>query len=149
MENTPLEAAALKSAFLATTYRVITPSATFNLRISQPDLAFELFLRKWRAANWGVITACNPGGRFAPSPEANDRATKQLAMRIRENGWLGFPSINHADGGDWPDEPGYCVLNAGDEALCRIAQDFSQAAIVYGEAGGGGGRLIWMVDRMR
>lgn len=141
MKNTSLEI-----AFLATTYRVVTPAATFNLRIGRLDLAFELFLRKWRAANWGIITACNPGAKLVPDPKANDLATKRLATSIKAHGWLGFPSINHVDGGDWPDEPGYCVLNAGELELCRLAGEFGQAAIVHGEAGGDGGRLIWLED---
>ena len=123
MENTALEV-----AFLATTYRVVTPSATFNLRIGQSDPAFELFLRKWRAANWGIITACIPGGKLVPDAKANAAA---------------FPSINHADAGDWPDEPGYCVLNAGEEALCELARELGQAAVVFAEIGDCGGRLIW------
>lgn len=139
MENIPLEA-----VFLATTYRVVTPSATFNLRIGESDPAFELFLRKWRAANWGIITACNPGGRLLPDAKANAAATKELATRIRARGWLAFPSINHADAGDWPDEPGYCVLHAGETALRNLAKELGQAAIVYGEAGDSGGRLIWI-----
>ncbi|MFT3850074.1 MAG: DUF3293 domain-containing protein [Propionivibrio sp.] len=139
MENTSLEA-----AFLATTYRVVTPAAIFNLRVGRPDLAFELFLRKWRAANWGIITACNPGGVLVPDAKANAAATKELATRIRAHGWLAFPSINHADAGDWPDEPGYCVLNADVRALIGLAKALGQAAIVYGEADGGGGRLVWM-----
>lgn len=139
MENTALEV-----AFLATTYRVVTPSATFNLRIGLPHLAFELFLRKWRAANWGIITACNPGGKLVPDAKANAAATKELATKIRAHGWLAFPSINHADAGDWPDEAGYCVLNAGEVALCTLASDLGQAAIVFGETGENGGRLIWV-----
>ena len=139
MKNTALEA-----AFLATIYRVVTPIATFNLRIGRPDPAFELFLRKWQASDWGVITACNPGGKLVPDARENVLATKQLAMTIRAQGWLGFPSINHADAGDWPDEPGYCVLNAGESALCRLAKMFGQAAIVFGETGDAGGRLVWI-----
>ncbi len=139
MENTALEA-----AFLATTYRVVTPSATFNLRVGQPDLAFEQFLRKWRAADWGIITACNPGGKLAPDATANDVATKALAKRIRAHGWLAFPSINHADAGDWPDGAGYCVLNAGEAALCMLASELGQAAIIFGETGEYCGQLIWV-----
>lgn len=138
MENTPLEA-----AFLATTYRVVTPSATFNLRIGQSDQAFELFLRKWRAANWGIVTACNPGGKQVLNVQSNAAATKELAKRIRARGWLAFPSINHADTGDWPDEAGYCVLNAGLRPLLELAHGLGQAAVVYGEIGDCGGRLIW------
>jgi hypothetical protein len=133
MENTALEV-----AFLATTYRVVTPSATFNLRIGQSDPAFELFLRKW-----GIVTACNPGGNLVPDAKANAAATKELATKIRAHGWLAFPSINHADAGDWPDEPGYCVLNAGEEALCELARELGQAAVVFAEIGdcrGGAGR---------
>ena len=139
MENTALEA-----AFLATTYRVVTPSATFNLRVGQPDLAFEHFLRKWCAVDWGIITACNPGGKLASDATANAVATKALAKRIRAHGWLAFPSLNHADAVDWPDEAGYCVLNAGEEALCELARELGQAAVVFGEIGDCGGRLIWI-----
>jgi hypothetical protein len=136
----------LEPVFLATTYRVVTPAGTFNLRIGKPDAAFELFLRRMRALNWGVITACNSGGVLASDPKANDAATRKLAARIRALGWLGFPSINRADSADWPDEPGYCVLDAGENALYRLAEELGQAAIVYGEAeaGGCGGRLIWI-----
>jgi hypothetical protein len=133
----------LEPAFLATSYRVVTPVATFNLRIGRPDAAFESFLRRQRAVNWGIITACNPGGILAPGPKANELATRSLAGKIRACGWLGFPSINRADAGDWPDEPGYCVLDAGERALCVLATEFGQAAFVYGEAGGDGGQLIW------
>ena len=138
MENTTLEA-----AFLATTYRVVTPSATFNLRVGQPDLAFVLFLRRWRATDWGIITACNPGGRLVPDAKANAAATRELATRIRAHGWLAFPSINHADSGAWPDEPGYCVLNAGVRSLLELAHGLGQAAVVYGEIADSGGRLVW------
>ncbi len=134
----------LELAFLATTYRVVTPAGTFNLRIGKPDAAFELFLRRLRAVNWGIITACNPGGILASDPNANDASTRKLAARIRASGWLGFPSINRADSGDWPDEPGYCVLDAGENALCRLAEELGQAAMVYGDARGSGGRLIWI-----
>ena len=134
----------LEPAFLATTYRVVTPAGTFNLRIGKPDAAFDLFLRRLRAVNWGIITACNPGGVLASDQKANDAATRKLAARIRAHGWLGFPSINRADGGDWPDEASYCVLDSGESALCRLAEELGQAAIVYGEAGGNGGRLIWI-----
>ena len=139
MKNTALE-----PTFLATTYRVVTPAGTFNLRIGKPDAAFELFLRRLRAVNWGIITACNPGGTLVQDQKANDAATRTLVARIRAHGWLGFPSINRADGGDWPDEPGYCVLDAGEYELSRLAEEFGQAAVVYGEAGGGGGRLVWI-----
>ena len=133
----------LEPAFLATTYRVVTPAGTFNLRIGKPDAAFESFLRRQRAVNWGIITACNPGGMRAPDAKANDAATRKLAGQIRAHGWLGFPSINRADGGNWPDEPGYCVLDAGEGELRRLAKEFGQAAFVFGEAGGDGGQLIW------
>lgn len=133
----------LEPAFLATTYRVVTPAGIFNLRIGTPDAAFELFLRRQRAATWGIITACNPGGQLAPDAKANDAATRMLAARIRANGWLGFPSINRADSRDWPDEPGYCVLNAGENDLRQLAEEFGQAAIVFAETGGDSARLVW------
>ena len=90
------------------------------------------------------LAPLSPGGKPALDATANTVATKALAKRIRAHGWLAFPSINHADAGDWPDEAGYCVLNAGDDALCALARELGQAAIVFGETDRGGGRLIWV-----
>ena len=132
----------LEAAFLAITYRVETPEAIFDLRLGLPNPAFDTLLRQQGAASWGIVTACNPGGRL--TPEENETRQAALLDRLNALGWCRFPASNHADFGKWPVEPGFCVLGVSEEALCQLAVEFAQAAIVFGQAGHGGGRLIWL-----
>ncbi len=132
----------LEAVFLATTYRVETPEGCFDLRIGVSDPAFDDFLARHRASFWSIVTACNPGATLSPADNAErDRA---LRGRIEALGWRYYRAGNHADRDDWPVEPGYCILDAGAAALCALAADFGQAAVVCGAAGQGGGRLVWL-----
>ncbi len=133
----------LEAAFFATTYRVEAPEANFDLRIGLPNQAFDTFLQQQGAVSWGIITACNPGG--ALTFEENPARQAALLGRLNALGWRHFPSSNHADSGKWPVEPGFCVLCISEEGLCQLAAEFAQAAIVFGQVGQGGGRLIWIV----
>ena len=132
----------LEAAFLATTYRVETQGASFDLRIGLPELEFDRFLRRQGASNWGIVTAYNPGAILTPEQNAQRHAA--LQARVKALGWQHFPVSNHADSGQWPVEPGFCVLDASEASLCRLATEFGQSAIVFGQAGQGGGRLVWL-----
>ncbi len=132
----------LEAAFLATTYRVVAPEAVFDLRIGEHDPAFEAFLQQRGVACWGIVTACNPGGVLTLDDNAQRHAA--LLARLDGLGWRHFPASNHADSGEWPVEPGFCVLDASEQGLCRLAAEFGQAAIVFGQAGLGGGKLVWL-----
>ena len=132
----------LEAAFLATTYRVETPDACFDLRIGLPDPAFDDFLRRQNAASWGIVTACNPGGVL--TLQQNAERNGALLGRIKALGWRYHRASNCADSGEWPVEPGYCVLDADEAGLCRLAAEFGQSAIVRGQTGRDGGRLVWL-----
>ena len=132
----------LEAAFLVTTYSVEAPEAKFDLRIGRGDFAFEAFLQRQGAASWGIVTACNPGGVLTLDDNAQRHAA--LLARLDGLGWRHFPASNHADSGEWPVEPGFCVLDASEQGLCRLAAEFGQAAIVFGQVGLGGGRLVWL-----
>ena len=135
----------LEAAFLATTYRVETPGASFDLRIGSPDQAFEAFLSQQGASSWGIVTACNPSGK--PTLEENAQRHAALLARITALGLRYFSASNHADSGNWPVEPGFCVLGASEDALCRLAADFGQAAIVFGQVRRHGGQLVWLASQ--
>lgn len=139
-----MKTSSLAAAFLATTYRVDAGGEVFALRIGVPDPAFGCWLRKERVSCWGIVTACNPGGRLTPADNAT--RTDELRRRIVRLGWRHVPSCNVADAADWPDEPGFCVLDVGAAQLRMLAAVFGQSAIVFGEDGEGG-RLIWLEDR--
>jgi hypothetical protein len=132
----------LEAAFLATTYRVDTPQGRFDLRIGIADAAFDAFLTRQRASSWAIVSACNPGGVLTLVQNAARHGA--LRARIEALRWRHWPASNHADSGEWPVEPGFCIVDA-DEAVVRgLAADFAQAAIVCGAAGHGGGRLVWI-----
>jgi hypothetical protein len=132
----------LEAAFLSTTYRVVTPEGRFDLRIGVPDPAFADFLSRQNATSWGIITACNPDGVLT-LPQNAERSCALLA-RIKALGWRYFGADNCADSGEWPVEPAFCVLDAGEAALRRLAAEFGQAAIVCAQAGQDGGHLVWL-----
>lgn len=131
----------LDAAFRATTYRVLAEERPFDLRIGRPDPGFAAWLARQGATCWAILTACNPGGRLALSQ--NEARTADLLQRIRRRGWRHVAAVNHADTGDWPEEPGVCVFDIAVEEACALAAGFGQAAIVFGGADGKG-ELIWL-----
>lgn len=132
----------LEAAFRATTYRVDAEGEVFDLRIGQSNPAFSSWLKRRRISNWGVVTACNPGGNLAA--EQNVARTRQLQERIAEHAWRHVAACNCADAGDWPDEPGFCIFDAEDKALHVLAVEFGQMAIVCGSADDGRGEIVWL-----
>lgn len=132
----------LEAAFRATTYRVETPGAVFDLRIGETNPGFAAFLRQQGVSSWGVVTACNPGGNL--SPDRNRVRNEELLERIKALGWRFYPAGNHADARDWPIEPAFCVLDANVATLISVAADFGQVAVVYGETEKRDVMLLWI-----
>ena len=132
----------LDAAFRATTYRVETPDYVFNLRIDVAAPTFAFWLRQHGVSRWGIVTACNPGGALLPCGE-NALRHAALQARIAELGFRHVPASNHADAGDWPVEPGFCVLDQDEKQLLELAAGFGQSAIVCGQSGSAVARLVW------
>jgi hypothetical protein len=136
--------AELGAAFCATAYRVEAGDEVFSLRIGEVHADFSSWLKRQGAATWGIVTACNPGGR--PTPDLNAGRNRALREAIDARGWRHVPTRNLADAGDWPDEPSYCVLDVEAHELGAVATAFGQAAIVFGSAHDGAGRLVWLEE---
>ena len=139
-----MKAPKLDAAFRATTYRVKAGEAVFDLRIDEANPPFATWLRQQSASLWGIITACNPGGK--PTLQQNAVRTGILQKRIEARGWRHFPALNFADARDWPDEPGFCVLDAEVNVVRALAVEFGQVAIVCGSAEDGRGEIVWLDD---
>jgi len=122
----------LEAAFLATTYRVEAGGEVFDLRIEEGHPAFSSWLKGQGILNWGIVTACNPGGKLTQG--------QNVARTLR----LQHVACNRADAGTWPDEPGFCVFDADEKALCMLAIEFGQTAIVCGSADDGRGGIVWL-----
>ena len=136
-----MKTAALDAAFRATCYRVDCAAGVFDLRIGVVNPCFDDFLRAQGVRCWGLITAHNPGGVRC---DAQNAARQQaLLSRIESSSWPWLPACHLADDGRWPAEPGVLILGIGEAALCALATEFSQAAVVCGERGEAP-RLVWL-----
>ncbi len=142
--NTP----ELEASFLATTYCVDVRGERFDLRIGEAHPSFASWLNDEDASNWAIITACNPGGQ--PTPLQNAARNEALRKSIETLGWRYVSARNRADGGRWPDEPGFCIFDAPESQVCALAAGFGQAAIVVGSNGDAAGTLVWVdIGKMR
>ena len=131
----------LDAAFRATCYRVDCAAGVFDLRIGVVNPCFDDLLRAQSAGCWGLITAHNPGGVRC---DAQNAARQQaLLSRIESSSWPWLPACHLADDGRWPAEPGVLILGIGEAALCALAAEFSQTAVVCGDVGCAP-RLVWL-----
>ena len=131
----------LDAAFRATCYRADSGAGSFDLRIGVVNPRFDDFLRAQGARCWGMITAHNPGG--VRCDEQNAARQQALLIRLDSLSWPWFPACNLADGGRWPVEPSVLILRIGEAALCALAAEFSQTAVVCGDVGCAP-RLVWL-----
>lgn len=135
---------AFEAAFRATSYRVDAGFSVFDLRIGEHNPGFSSWLQQQGISEWGIVTACNPGGRIVPDRNA-DR-TRRLQEEIVRRGWRHCNACNVADAGDWPDEPGFCIFDVEANSLCAMAREFGQVAVVCGSSHDGRGELVWLDD---
>ncbi len=131
----------LEAAFRATIYRVESPDSVFDLRIGVSSPEFDDFLSKQGFASWGIVTAFNPGG--IRCDKENPLRHQRLMDRLQSCHWTYLPSFNLADDDTWPAEPGYILLQAGEDEVCKLAAEFFQLAYVYGNVGSVT-RLVWI-----
>lgn len=138
-----MKRAALAAAFCATCYRVWTDRGVFDLRIGSPNADFAAFLVDADVVRWALLTAFNPlCVRDETNGADNMLAHRRLQNRLVEQGWTHLPACNIADGGDWPDEPGYLILHINQAEALALASEFHQRALVCGETGSVP-RLVW------
>lgn len=122
----------LLRAFAAADYRVSIDRHEYAIRIGRehPQLDRALGRRPW-----GILTACNPGGRLADD-EDNRQQQKALERAVEEAGWRHWPGRNLDPHHQWPQEPSLLIADVDADALARLASRFGQAAIVTGQPGG-------------
>ena len=133
---------ALDAAFRATTYRVETDQGAFYLRIDERNPEFAAYLGQHGVTSWCILTACNPRGRLA-DVRWNASRNEKLLERIGALGLGYFHARNHADSCDWPVETGYCILDVCRSDLFQMAEEFEQAAVVWGTVEEGKCHLGW------
>jgi len=153
----------IEAAFRATTYRVTTPEGAFALRIGVADSAFDDFLGRLPDAldpldssairatagssavstgpGWGILTAYNPGA-LLPEHE-NQLRQQRLRDRLAASGRRFLAGCNLADGGAWPPEPSYLVVDVNEQYIVALGREFCQLAVVWGRRGAVP-QLLWI-----
>lgn len=137
----------LRCAFQATTYRVHTPEACFNLRIGITTPAFDTYLRRQNIVCWGIVSAYNPGASLCSEGE-NALRQQALQMRVQALGWTALSGVNIADAGDWPSEASSVLLGVDEAEVCALGRAFHQIAVVCGEVGSAP-RLVSIEDEQQ
>ncbi len=133
--------AALESAFRATCYRVSTALGVFDLRVGMCDEAFERYLCQQGIADWGIVTAFNPGRRV--SAAENRQAQMRLRDKLAASACFFLAACNLAEDGAWPPEESFFIASVNEDWLRALASEFSQLAFICGAAGAAP-RLVWI-----
>lgn len=133
----------LEAAYQATTYRLILPGFSFDLRIGQmPPPDFERYLETVKVARCVFLTAANPCSEVQPE-ESNQLAQKRMRGSLRAAGESFLEGLAIPDSADWPEEPGFFVLNFDDYEAALLASEYNQNAFVSATLGERV-RLIWV-----
>ena len=79
------------------------------------------------AAPAHLLTAYNPRGKELTSAE-NEARQEQLRAHLHGEGLAAVRSLGASEDGSWS-EPGFALLDAGEDRVIAIARRFGQAAI--------------------
>lgn len=135
------ERARLESAYRATRYRVQLSAGAIDLCIGEPSPALDALLGELGAADWAIVTACNPQS-VRSDAAANAAAQARLAAELGAQGYRCLPGCNLAADGSWPAEASFFVVGITPAAAVDIGAACGQNAVVVGERGGAP-RLLW------
>lgn len=132
----------LDAAYRATTYRVFLPGGFADLRIGQPNETLNCWLETAGCSNFAIISAYNPGSRRIDAAKNAERQS-QLECDLLEGNYEPYAGENLPDDDSGLLEECCFVADIALEDACALAENFGQAAIVYGGADGIPG-LIWI-----
>jgi len=137
----------LDALYRRTRYVALLDAAQLDLRIGLADPAADERLRREAGClrAWAMVTPCNPRSR--PLSEA-DNAARYDAMRadLAAMGQRFVAAVGRDPDGQWPDEPGFLLVDPPDPLAVELAERWDQNAIVTGRPGEAPA-LLWVVQR--
>jgi hypothetical protein len=92
--------------------------------------------------DWTIITPCNPRSDLARE-ELNLFYFNELRYELEARAGFWFKALNRDPSGQFPDEPGFCVIDADREWMMNLGRRFYQNALVTA-AIGSAPRLLWL-----
>ncbi|HUP92864.1 MAG TPA: DUF3293 domain-containing protein [Solimonas sp.] len=128
---------ALEAAYRRTRYVVLLPRFELVLSIDVHDPAADrrLALEAGCRAAWAMITPCNPFSVVA-SEEANRRALDEMRVELDACPARWLASVSRDPLGEWPDEPGYFLVDPDLAWVVELGRRYRQNAVVTGRLGG-------------
>ena len=124
----------LLEAYRKTAFNADTPKGRLSLRVGQRCLELDDLLTDHGVSTWAYVTAVNPGSMRLPDEE-NAARQRELDGVVASLGITSYSGEGVADDGRWPPEPSLLILGIGRNDAVRLAQQYGQLALVYGELG--------------
>ncbi|HEX4873082.1 MAG TPA: DUF3293 domain-containing protein [Nevskiaceae bacterium] len=125
-------------------YQVLLDEGTLTFRIGvhDADLEARLVAATGVREEWFLITPCNPRSERARE-ELNLFYFNELRYELEARSGSWFKACNHDPAGEWPDEPGFLVVDAERTWLIDLGRRFLQNALVTARLGEAP-RLLWL-----
>lgn len=121
----------LINAFKQTDYYVYADDTWHRVNIGGPcpEALRDWFRMHCHGPCAWIITAYNPDAEQV-NEDANKHYDNALKSWLDSNGHAYAPSDSHAQAGDWPSEPGVCLLDTDEGLVRQLALRFEQTAMV-------------------
>jgi len=133
-----------ESVYRKAEYKVMLDAGTVTLRIGQYDSDAERLLLQHTGLKreWYIITPCNPRSEQARA-ELNLYYFNELRYEVetRSGNWI--QTLNSDPSGEWPDEPGFLLVDSDRVWVMDLGERFYQNALVTAKLGEAP-RLLWL-----
>lgn len=135
---------AFEPAYRRAHYQVLLEEGEATLAIGQYDAAVEQQLRDTfdLQRHWVILTPCNPRS-VQSREELNNFYLDELRFALDSRSGTWGKAINVDPRGEWPDEPGFFVVDPDLGWIMDLGRRFGQNALVHARLGQAP-RLIWL-----
>jgi hypothetical protein len=133
-----------ESVYRQTEYKVMLDSGAVTLKIGEYDAEVEsrLIAQTDMKREWFIITPCNPRSQQARA-ELNLYYLNELRYEVEARAGRWVQALNCDPRAEWPDEPGFLLVDAGRLWVIALGERFYQNAVVTAQLGEAP-RLLWL-----
>ena len=134
MNDTPPMTEALIDAYRASVYWLRVEPTPIAIRIGETNPDLDTLLQRLHARRYAIVTAHNPRSLLL-RPEENAARQENLRRHLEQQGYDSLLTEAMSGRGDWPPEIGHFIIGITEREALRVARDYQQNAVVYGELG--------------
>lgn len=142
----PSKKALLDAAYRRAQYLVMLPRGDLLLSVDRydPDAERRLVEEAECRREWALITPCNPRSVRARD-ELNQFYFNELRYELESRTGIWLKALNRDPANEWPDEPGFFLVDPDLAWVVELGRRFHQNAVVAASLGQPP-RLIWLND---